>query len=253
MEAITSRSNPLFQELRGLAEQPRLRRESGRTLLDGEHLLEEALAAHQQPERLIFQEGIDPEGWLSKLPGVRVSVFSTPLFKQLSPVATPTGLLAVLPIPRPAGSVTGDAILIEDVQDPGNVGTILRSAAAAGICHACLSKGCAEAWSPKALRGGQGAQFRLQIHEHADLVGIATRYDGLVLASALRAPISLYELDLRGHTAFLFGNEGVGLSPELLALARPFSIPMPGGTESLNVSAAAAVCLFEQVRQRVSA
>lgn len=253
METITSRSNPLFQELRGLAEQPRLRRESNQTLLDGEHLLEEALAAGQQPERLIFQEGIDTTGWMARLPGIRVSVFSAPLFKLLSPVSTPTGLLTVLPIPRPAGPVTGDAILIEDVQDPGNLGAILRTVAAAGIRQACLSKGCAEAWSPKALRGGQGAQFRLQIHEHADLVGLATRYEGQVLASALRAPISLYQLDLRGQTAFLFGNEGAGLSPELLALARPFSIPMPGGMESLNVAAAAAVCLFEQVRQRVSA
>lgn len=250
MEVISSRSNPRFQELRGLAEQPRLRRESDRTLLDGEHLLTEALKAGLLLERLVFREGYDSMPWQQRLPDVPVTVLSAALFKQVSPVVTPSGLLAVLAIPRPARLEPGDLLLLEEVQDPGNLGAILRTAAAAGIRQACLSKGCAEAWSPKALRGGQGAQLRLQIHEHADLVEVAGSFDGQVLAASLRAPKSLYELDLRGPAAFLFGNEGAGISPALAAVAQPFSIPMPGATESLNVAAAVAVCLFEQVRQR---
>lgn len=248
---ITSRENPLFQSLRALAERPRQRKESGRTLLDGEHLLEEALAAGMRPERLIFREDYaGQEDWQMRLGNVPVTLMSPALFKAISPVVSPAGILAVLPVPQPVEAVGTDAILIEDVQDPGNLGAIFRTAAAAGVRQAYLSKGCTEAWSPKALRGGQGAQFRLQIHEQAELAEVAGRFQGQVLAAALRAPATLYGFDLSGPTAFLFGNEGAGLSAALLAEASPFSIPMPGGVESLNVAAAAAICLFEQVRQR---
>jgi TrmH family RNA methyltransferase len=252
-DPITSRENPLFQALRALAERPRERRESGKTLLDGEHLLQEALASGLCPERLIFQEGYaQAVDWQARLPDVPVSVMSHGLFKALSPVATPVGLLAILPIPTPTEAVGSDAILLEDIQDPGNLGALLRTAAAANVGQVYLSTGCAEAWSPKALRGGQGAQFRLQIHEQADLAKVADHYQGQVLAAALRAPATLYGMDLSSPTAFLFGNEGAGLSAALLEKARPFSIPMPGGVESLNVAAAAAICLFEQVRQRAA-
>jgi TrmH family RNA methyltransferase len=250
--AITSRDNPLFQDLRGLAERPRQRRESRRTLLDGEHLIEEALAAGLRLERLVFQEGYGEIGsWQARLAGLPGTVLSPALFKLLSPAATPTGILAVMAIPEAATQEEAcDALLLEDIQDPGNLGAILRTAAAAGVRQIHLSKGCAEAWSPKALRGGQGAQFRLAIREQADLAAVAQGFRGQMLAAALQAGESLYGLDLTGPVAFLFGNEGAGLSAALLARARPFAIPMPGGTESLNVAAAAAVCLFEQVRQR---
>ena len=141
-------------------------------------------------------------------------------------------------------------VLLEAIQDPGNLGAMLRTAAAAGVDAVYLSKGCAEVWSPKALRAGMGAQFALALHEHADLTLIARELKSLI-ATSLDAQQSLYDLDLSGPVAFVFGNEGAGLSPALLDTAtHQVKIPMPGKVESLNVAAAAAVCLFECVRQR---
>jgi TrmH family RNA methyltransferase len=252
VSSITSRDNPRYRELFGLAGDRRARRESGRTLIDGEHLLAEAWQAGLTPKRLIVAEHADAtSNWRDRLPNVPVLVLPEALFKRLSPVATPTGLLAEIDIPKPdsAASVRY-ALLLEDIQDPGNLGALLRTAAASGIEAIYLSPGCAEAWSPKALRGGQGGHFSLQIHEGVDLAAVARTFPGPVHAAALGRQHTLYELDLRGPCAFAFGNEGAGLSATLLQETMPFTIPMPGKVESLNVAAAAAVCLFERVRQR---
>jgi len=128
---------------------------------------------------------------------------------------------------------------------------VLRSAAAAGVAQVFLSPGSVVAWSPKTLRAGQGAHVFLAIHEGVDLVAIARRHPGAILATDAGAERSLYDVDLRGAVGWAFGNEGAGLSPALADAARTrVRIPMPGQAESLNVAAAAAVCLFEQLRQR---
>jgi TrmH family RNA methyltransferase len=140
--------------------------------------------------------------------------------------------------------------MLEDLQDPGNLGSILRSCAAAGIRHVLLSKGSVHAWSPRVLRAGMGAHFALSIHERADLVAAARKFPGRLIATRAGAPQAVFDADLRGSVGLMFGNEGAGLSAELLATAHAVvSIPMPGTAESLNVAAAAAVCLFERVRQ----
>jgi TrmH family RNA methyltransferase len=249
---IVSKGNPFFRDLLELAEDRRSRRASGRTLIDGEHLLEEAIHAGMPPRHLIVRDDSDRAGaWAGRLPGVPVTMLAPALFGRLSPVATPTGVLAVIDVPRPAATGEGGFVmLLEDIQDPGNLGSLLRTAAAAGVDAVHLSPGCAEAWSPKALRGGQGGHFRLRIHEDADLVQVVRQFPGRVLAAALRQTCSLFALDLAGSVAFAFGNEGAGLSQGLLAEVEAFSIPMPGQVESLNVAAAAAICLFERVRQQ---
>ena len=141
-------------------------------------------------------------------------------------------------------------LLLEDIQDPGNLGSILRSAAGAGIRHICLSKSSVHSWSPRVLRAGMGAHFMLDIHEQCDLVEIARNFQGRVIVTALDARASLFNMDLRGNVALVFGNEGAGVSAMLTAVAHDtMSIPMPGNIESLNVGAAVAVCLFERVRQ----
>jgi TrmH family RNA methyltransferase len=141
-------------------------------------------------------------------------------------------------------------VLLEDLQDPGNLGAILRAAAAAGVRHVLLSKNSVHAWSPRVLRAGMGAHFMLQIHEQVDLLAAAALFDGQVLATSRRALQSVFDADLRGKVAFAFGNEGAGLSQPLKSAAHAeISIPMPGRTESLNVASAVAVCLFERVRQ----
>jgi len=248
---LTSRSNATYQSLRALAEDRRARRQAGATLIDGEHLLEAALAAGIAPRRLVFAAGALESrlaGWQARLPGVPQLLLSDALFATLSPVDSPTGLLAEIAIPAVVNETAQFVVLLEDIQDPGNLGALLRTAAAAGVEQAWLSTACADAWSPKCLRGGQGAHFRLAIQERADLAAVARRYP--VHAAVLGAPQSLFDLDLRGAAGFAFGNEGAGLSEALCACSSPFSIPMSDRVESLNVAAAAAVCLFERVRQR---
>jgi TrmH family RNA methyltransferase len=175
------------------------------------------------------------------------------LFAQLSELRTPNGLLTLVAIPSPKVTVahTQFALLLEDIQDPGNLGSILRSAAAAGCDALFLSQGCADAWSPKVLRAGMGGHFVLSITESADLIKVAAEFTGKIMAASLLADKSLYERNLRGKLAFVIGNEGAGLSKPLLDAAQQhFIIPMPGKVESLNAAAATAVCLFEAVRQR---
>jgi TrmH family RNA methyltransferase len=141
--------------------------------------------------------------------------------------------------------------LLDAVQDAGNVGTLLRTAAAAGVRDVLLGPGCAGVWTPRVLRAAQGAHFGLRIREQVDLADFLENYPGNSVATVARAGQSLYALDLKSPAAWLFGNEGSGLAPALIAAARTrATIPLAAGTESLNVAAAAAICLFEMRRQR---
>lgn len=256
MKHITSRDNSLFKQLRKLAESARERRKNGQVLLDGAHLAEAYIDACGQPELLVAAAGdCSPDAMrvLRRLPQVETVTLPPAMFAEISPVATPTGLLALAAMPQlPLPAAPTFALLVEDVQDPGNLGSMLRSAAAAGVDAVYLSAGCADIWSPKTLRGGQGAQFLVPIAEHADLVAVASAFAGRTLAAELGGN-SLYDCDLGGAVAFMIGNEGAGLSTALLAVASErVRIPMPGSMESLNAAAAAAVCLFERVRRQAA-
>ncbi|MGB9130149.1 MAG: RNA methyltransferase, partial [Thiobacillus sp.] len=137
------------------------------------------------------------------------------------------------------------------IQDPGNLGAMLRTGAAAGATLAVLSKGCHDPWSPKALRGGQGAQFVLPMQQGIDLVAWLNGFSGQSIALALAEDSDFYALDLNGPLALIAGNEGAGLSAAVCGAAtRCAHIPMAGRIESLNASAALAVAVFEAVRQR---
>ncbi|BBP01773.1 TrmH family RNA methyltransferase [Sulfuriferula nivalis] len=248
---ITSMHNPQYKALKKLADSTSERRELGQTLLDGEHLLLSYLATEQLPRLVIVAESAEQHPLLARLTNVPVLALSQGLFNTLSPVKTPTGLLLLVDIPP--GVAPADSkfiVLLEAIQDPGNLGTILRSAAAAGVDAVYLSAGCADAWSPKVLRGGMGAHFATQIVEHANLIEVAQQFNGLICATALDAPYSLFQTDLTGKVGFVIGNEGAGLSVQLRAATNcAISIPMPGQVESLNAAAALAVCVFERVRQ----
>ncbi|HLP99130.1 MAG TPA: RNA methyltransferase [Sideroxyarcus sp.] len=257
IKRISSRDNPFYKSLQKLASSARARREAGQTLLDGAHLLRAFLEAGERPLHLLVNEQAlqDAEitALLERCAGLPQTQLDDALFAQLSELKTPNGLLALIAIP-PAKVATAHsqfALLLEDIQDPGNLGSILRSAAAAGCDAVFLSQGCADAWSPRVLRAGMGGHFVLGIHEAQDLLAVATRFTGKILAASLQAKSGLYDCNLRGKLAFAIGNEGAGLSPALLESAHQhFIIPMPGRVESLNAAAAAAVCLFEAVRQR---
>lgn len=258
MKLIASRDNPGFKALKSLAEDAREQRRQGRTLLDGVHLVQAYCDKVGAPERLIVSEQgaarAEVQSLLASLPGVDAWLLRDALFKQLTEVVSPIGILALIAVPAKSaadGAPPDSCVLLDGLQDAGNVGSILRTAAAAGIGDVFLGPGCAGAWTPRVLRAGQGAHFDLLIREQADLGGILSGFRGLGVAASAHGAEPLYRLDLRGPVAWLFGAEGRGIAPQLEMMAqRRVIIPMAAGCESLNVAAAAAVCLFEQVRQQ---
>jgi TrmH family RNA methyltransferase len=256
MKQITSTANPRYQALRKLVQSSQERRKTGLSVLDGVHLAAAYREHAGMPRSIAVSRGglENPEvqALLAAMQGVEAFVLGDALFEGLSSVATPTGILAVVetPCPRSAPQDMEACVMLEDVQDPGNLGSILRSCAAAGMRHVLLSKGSVQAWSPRVLRAGMGAHFMLSIYEQADLHAAARDFPGRLVATRARAPRTVFDTDLTGQLAFAFGNEGAGLSAGLLAAAESVvAIPLPGKLESLNVAAAAAVCLFERVRQ----
>lgn len=257
IQPITSRDNPRFKALKRLAESGRERRKTGLTLLDGMHLIEAWVASGRAVEGWYLSDAIDGTADAARIRALAgsqaVTVLHASLFREMSPVDTPTGTLACVQVPQVAGRVQADldTVVLDGIQDPGNVGTILRTAAAAGFRQAVLSEECAGAWSPRCLRAGMGGQFVLQVFEQADIAGFLERYRGLSLAAALGGQQAVYDVDMRGPVVWVFGSEGQGIRPEVLARTQcHVEIPMVAAIESLNVAAAAAICLYEAVRQR---
>lgn len=256
MKAITSRENPQFKELRMLLSAPRRQRETGWAVLEGPHLVAAALDHGVLPDLVVMSESAlanaEIEALLARIDTVEVLCLPDALFRGLSELATPVGILARIAIPAGIGVLPdGDCLLLDAVQDAGNVGTLLRTAAAAGIRDILLGPGCAGAWTSRVLRAGQGAHFSLAIREQVDLAGFMRSYVGETVAAVAHGGELLYDLEYLAPTAWLFGSEGGGIAPELLALVRQHvTIPLAAGNESLNVAAATAVCLFEMRRQR---
>jgi RNA methyltransferase, TrmH family len=256
LKPVTSRDNPRYKELRRLVQSSQARKKSGLSVLDGPHLVTAYCKHYGAPQHVVISpSGMkNPEirGLVDDAGGTDVLLLADSLFRHISPVETPTGILAVVqtPRPQPVPRNMDACVMLEDVQDPGNLGSILRTCAAAGVAHVLLSPGSVHAWSPRVLRAGMGAHFALNVYEQADLQTAARAFGGRRVATRLRAPNSIFDTDLTGNTALLFGNEGAGLSPGLLETADVVvSVPMPGRVESLNIAAAAAVCVFERVRQ----
>lgn len=251
---ITSRDNPIFKYYKKLAESAKERRSEGNTLLDGVHLIESYMAKFSEPKVLIIPEGkssVEATSLIQSLEHIATVMLPTLMFAEITPVATSTGVLALVDIPKLAiPEAPSFALMLEDIQDPGNMGSMLRTAAAAGVEVVYLSEACTDAWSPKALRGGQGAQFVLPIIERANLIAALQNFKGVSFATVIDGD-SLYEQDLTQATAFVMGNEGAGLRKQTIAAATTkISIPMQtNSVESLNAGAATAICLFERARQ----
>jgi RNA methyltransferase, TrmH family len=250
---ITSRDNVIFKQLKKLADNKRERSKEGKTLLDGVHLIAGYLQAFGEPDMLIVPEGQSAQeatDLIQQLADVNTIMLPTLLFAELTPVVNSTGILALVTTPKvPLPETVSFALMLEDIQDPGNLGSMLRSALGAGVHAVYLSKGCTDAWSPKCLRGGQSAQFYLPIVEGVEMKKALIDFSGNTYATTL-AGNSLYQQDLTLPTAFVIGNEGAGLSRDVLNTAtHQISIPMHAKLESLNAAAAAAICLFERKRQ----
>ena len=257
VKSLNSRENPLFKDLQRLAGSSRERRARGLALLEGTRLIDAYVRTGGIPEILVAGSSAarNPEfgTLLSKIPAKERVILADPLLDRISQVVTSSGLVAVVKVPPvpPLPDTIGDCLILENIQDPGNLGSIFRSAAAADVRLVLLSQGCVFAWSPKVVRAGMGAHFSLQIHEGVDVPSVLSLVHGQSVATVASADKAISAYDLKGPIAWLFGNEGAGLTKEAASAASTsLRIPMPGQAESLNVAAAAAICLFEQVRQR---
>lgn len=242
---ITSRDNALLKELRKLAQDSTAYRKQGRVWLEGDHLCRAALQRGVRPSHAVFQSSYwDSAGhqWLDA--GGKTVIIEDALFSSVSGLESPARMGFVLPLPAPpALQPDAPTVVLDGLQDAGNVGTILRSAGAFGFRQVVAVKGTAALWSPKVLRAGMGAHFGLSLLE-----GLAP--DALealqvpLLATSSHQGSYLHRSQLPWPCAWVFGHEGQGVGAAIAARASQFvRIVQPGGEESLNVGAAAAICL----------
>lgn len=251
---VTSRDNPLLVRLRKLAADPSGYRKAGEVWIEGEHLCR-ALVERGAPA---LQAVIGTTAWTAQ-PALAalaqkaraVAIVDDALLASISTLESPAPIGFVAAWPGTVAVEPGQpSVVLDRLQDAGNVGAILRSAAAFGFRQVVALKGTAALWSPKVLRAGMGAHFGLRLVESAD----AAALDALglpLLATSSHAEATLAGTPLPWPCAWVLGHEGQGIAPDLLArCSQTLRIPQPGGEESLNVAAAAAVCLYESVRGR---
>jgi len=259
MTFIASRDNPRVRRWRELTRDARERRKQRRAIIEGENLILAFLQSGKTVENLILSksgssrsEFIALAGQTGKSP----TVLADALFRSIADTEAPAGIAAEIALPASGLDLKFSAgcVLLDAIQDAGNVGAILRSAAAFGITDAVLGLGCADAWSPKVLRAATGAHFSMRIAENADLAVDIGLFGGTVVCTVPRGGVAISDADLSGRIGWIFGAEGRGVSDALAARASlKVSIPMKGGTESLNVAAAAAVCFYEFSRRAARA
>jgi TrmH family RNA methyltransferase len=257
---ITSNHNPKILVLRKLQSQAKMRREEQAFVIEGVRLAEESLNAGWSAQQVFYTGQLDErgsavvDGFSSR--GVPAEQVTDAVMKAVSETETSQGLLVVLksgtvPIPP----FPNFLLILDGLRDPGNLGTVLRTATAAGVQAVLLAPGCADAWSPKVLRAGMGAHFHLPIHslswEEIKLILKEPANRLRVYLADSTAGIPYTKADFRSPLAFIVGGEAAGAGPESASLAdETVHIPMPGGSESLNAGVAASILLFEAVRQR---
>jgi TrmH family RNA methyltransferase len=210
--------------------------------LEGPHLVAASQASGAKAIAILATEKALAGGEIAALAGNSPIVVSESVFRSIVEAENPPGIAAEIAIPQPKGS-SGDVVFLEGVQDPGNVGAIIRSAAAFGLGEVVLDQACADAWSPRALRAGMGGHFNLSLRQVArlDFAG----FDGTLLCTVVKGGKPLRDAKVRGRLGWIFGGEGRGVSQEAERQAKvKVTIPVSPGTESLNVAAAAAICFY---------
>jgi TrmH family RNA methyltransferase len=250
---ITSRRNPLLARLKRLTDDGASYRRLGVVLLEGEHL---CAAWRARPEAPVLHAIVSAEAWadprLRRLAeaAAEVAVVDAATMGQLGTLESPAPIAFLVPAPGRVDIGPGEPTLVLDrLQDPGNVGSLLRSAAAFGFTQAVALVGTAALWAPKVVRAGMGAHFGLRLVEGADEAMLAA-LDVPLFGTSSHAERRVDAFALPWPCAWAFGHEGQGIAPAVAARCRAMlAIPQPGGGESLNVAAAAAVCLYETARQ----
>ena len=242
---ISSRDNPLLKDLRKLTQDNSAYRKAGRFWIEGDHLCSAAMQRRLQPTVAVYSETFwsQARGPLAEVAGKKVIV-SDALFKDISALESPASIGFVLNLPLDAAiQPQAASVILDRVQDAGNVGSILRSAGAFGFKQVLALKGTAALWSPKVLRAGMGAHFGLHLVEGLSLEEVQALTVPLVVTSSHQGEL-IQNLKLPRPCAWVMGHEGQGVGPALMARASFFArIGQPGGEESLNVAAAAAICL----------
>ena len=247
MSVLSSKDNPKVRHWRKLAEDARYRRAQKRALIEGPHLLQALLQHGRKPLNVLVTEkgATDPE--IRKLlqeSRIRPVVLTEAVLRSIADAESPQGVAAEIEIPAAEGGEGVPAVFLEGVQDPANVGAIVRTAAAFGVRRVVLDQACADPWSPKALRAGMGGHFALQVEESKDLLRSLENFQGSVVCTVVSGGLPLNQARLNGALAWVFGGEGAGLSEALLRRATvKVTIPTAPRTESLNVAASAAICL----------
>ena len=269
-DLISSKDNPLFKEIRLLqatgSKGQKARMTSGQALLEGIHLVQTWVGDPALKMLVTSELGLQNReiaeavySHLEVCPDTKVFQLDSALWDLLSELVNAPHIAGLLDLPKtclaPAqsmGTLAGDVVILDRIQDAGNVGSILRTAAAAGFTQVIALSGCAHLWSTKVLRAGMGAHRLLDLYEGWSNQQVLSAVTAPLLAATADAEQDLYSLkkELLHPVAWVMGSEGQGISEDLMAQARGVSIPIDPRVESLNVSTAAAVCLFETMRVR---
>lgn len=261
---ITSNQNPAVKEIKSLKNK-KYREEKGQYFIEGIRFVEEALKEKAVINSIVVSENLNNvkggEEILEKVKGLKVPVYTVrdKIFKDISDTENPQGIMAV--VKMTASSLEeilrkGSLIIVMDaIQDPGNMGTIIRTADAAGVTGIIVSKGCVDTYNPKVLRSTMGSIFHVNIHNTEDLSETINKIKerGItVLAAHLQGEANYFEQDMKRDCAIIIGNEANGISDDAAQQADVLvKIPMPGKSESLNASVAAGLLMYEAVRQRL--
>lgn len=255
---ITSPSNERVKRVRALQQKRRARLKAARFVIEGTNLIREAVVTGTAVEEVFYTEAFagSPEGIslledLSRL-GASFHVVDDPVMQVMSDTVTPQGILAVLPTPQlsPPDDLPF-ALIIDRIADPGNMGTVMRAAAGAGVPLMIVTTGTVDLTNPKVIRSAMGAHFRLPVR-HLSWEGIAHHLaEHVIFLAESSSGAPYFNVDWRQRCALIVSDEAHGPSEEARQLAHAYvTIPMPGGIESLNVATATGILLFEMVRQR---
>ena len=262
---ISSLDNSLVKRLKvlldGGVKASKLRGELSLAVAEGIHLAQAWLGSEDLLEIFTTEEGLNQaeiaaviDMQLALVPQTELYILDETVWKKISQLGTAPPILVTVKIPKLVFPINHhqDLLILDGIQDAGNVGSMLRSAAGAGFKYIVCMKGTAQAWSSKVMRSAMGAHRHLKIFEAWSLNDIREKVKLPILATSLEAEQDLYDLgdELKIPHAWVFGNEGAGVHPELLAISKGVLIPQDPCIESLNVGAATAICLFEVKRIR---
>ncbi|MDH3324171.1 MAG: RNA methyltransferase [Candidatus Peregrinibacteria bacterium] len=249
---ITSAQNQIIKDVVKLATSSKARREEGLVILDGVHLCEEYLKTQDNAsfEMLFFAERFSQNSEFSQFKNQENLIeIADSLMTKISPSKSPIGILGVAKIDKPEPLENSFILICENIQDPGNLGTIIRSGASFGV-DAIFCENCADAFSPKVLRASMGGVFYTKIFENIGLEEIRKNFDGQILGATLKDNSeNIFTTNLPERVAFLVGNEGAGITPEAEKICDGFvKIPMTNNFESLNVAVATSILCAEKSR-----